>query len=240
MLKSCCASNDQSDQSLWCSLAPWESSGFTCGSPSITLGSPAWHWGKDPNPLDMSPSPLCHTEWFWMSLEVVFGAVRVVMVLLVQGRNDWNQGCEHMNCPVLQIPLNALAGKPAGHQGSCWCRSKLLCLPERTAKFHFSWEKIILDTKPTQGKTPTPLITQSDVLHPFPGGDLCPLTRVGNKAPLIECLCYWFTAFQVVQDLLCPDRNCSKVWFFFLLLLKVALCFPLVFLSSLSPSHKSV
>lgn len=140
-----------------------------------------------------------------------------------------------------QIPLtDALAGKPAGHQGSCWCSTKLLCLPERTAKFHFSWEKIILDTKPTQGKTPMPLITQSDVLHPFPGGDLCPLTRVGNKASLIECLPYWFTAFQVVQDLLCPDRNCSEVWFFFLLLLKVTLCFPLVFLSSLSSSHKSL
>lgn len=117
---------------------------------------------------------------------------------------------------MLWIPLtDAVAEKPAGHQGSCWCRTKLLCLPGRTAKFCFSWEKIILDTKSVQAKTPTPLITQSDVLHPLPGGDLCPLTHVGNKTSLIECLRYWFTAFQVVQDLLWPDTNCSKVWFFF-------------------------
>lgn len=140
---------------------------------------------------------------------------------------------------MLWIPLtDAVAEKPAGHQGSCWCRTKLLCLPERTAKFCFSWEKIILDTKSVQAKTPTPLITQSDVLHSLPGGDLCPLTHVGNKTSLIECLRYWFTAFQVVQDLLWPDTNCSKVWFFFLLLLKVTPYFPSVFLSSLSSSRK--
>lgn len=82
----------QSDQSVFCRLARWESPGFTCRSAAMTLGSPAPQLPGTGEGSKLTGT--CHHHHYFrqsglqMPLEVgVFGAFQVGTVALVQGRN---------------------------------------------------------------------------------------------------------------------------------------------------------
>lgn len=116
---------------------------------------------------------------------------------------------------MLQVSV-ANVRRPRRYQDGCCCRHLHLS-PGRTAKFHFSGEKFISHRKTNsfyQEKKPQPFDHSVWCFQFVACRDLCPLSCIWNKAFLIERLHYWFKVFQVVEDLLGPDRSCSKVCFF--------------------------